>query len=238
MLLIADIDWVRYNASYVKQDEEPKSLEEVYESIDFYITQLFNETEADEYILCLTIGSNFRYTIFPDYKKGRKGKEKPNYFKEITDYITTNYNCAYGNNWEADDYIATYAKLYPGCIIAHVDKDINQVPSSLHYNSKSKEFYEVSIEEAKKLFYISLLTGDSGDGIPGCPQRGIKFAEKLLTQCLELGVNFLTEIIQEYIKIFGEEIGIQKFYEAYMCLKLKEDANFELVLPRKIDNND
>lgn len=239
MILIVDADWILFNASYVKQDEELKTFEQCCESIDFYIDSLFDETEAESYVLCFTSGgNNFRKVVDPQYKANRVGRDLPLFFNEMKEYIFSKYNCCYGGGYEADDMCASYIKLYPEAILSHVDKDLNQIPSPNHYDSKKKEFYEVSREDGLKQLYLSLVTGDSGDNIKGIPGKGIKFAEKLLTSCLELGVNFLSQILEEYINHFGEAKGIHEFYKNYTCLKLVDNiSDFELVLPRKIDNN-
>ena len=235
MILIVDADWILYNASYVKDTEELKTLEQCHETIDFYIDNLFQETNTEKYILCFTSGGNFRKVIYPEYKANRIGKELPMFINEMRDYIYSKYNCAYGGGWEADDLCASYIKLYPEAILSHVDHDLDQIPGN-HYNSKKKEFYEISTEDGLKQLYLSVITGDSGDNIKGIPGKGIKAAEKLLNSCLELGINFLSQILEEYISHFGEAKGIHEFYKNYTCLRLVDDIP-DLLLLRKIDNN-
>lgn len=224
MILIVDADWILFNASYVKQDEEPKSFDECLESIDFYIESLFEETNAEEYVLCFTSGgNNFRKLIDSEYKANRKGRELPAFFNEMKDYIFNKYNCVHGNGREADDFCASYIKKYPDAIVSHVDKDLNQIVGS-HYDSKKKEFYDITVEDANKQLWTQMITGDSGDNIKGIPGKGIKFAEKLFDrESIEVGqVTHRQLVLEEYINQFGEYLGIQEFYKNYMCLKLSD----------------
>lgn len=222
MRLIVDADWILFNASYVKQDEEPKSFNECMDSIDYYIDSLFEETSAEEYVLCFTSGgNNYRKLVDPEYKANRKGKELPAFFNEMKTYIFEKYNCAYGLSLEADDFCACYLKKYPDAIVSHVDKDLNQIVGS-HYDSKKKEFYDITSEEANRLLWTQMITGDPGDNIKGIPGKGIKFAEKLFdVESIEVGqVTHRQLVLEAYINQFGEYEGVQEFYKNYMCLKL------------------
>ena len=59
-----------------------------------------------------------------------------------------------------------------------IDKDLKTVPG-WHYNpDKDIEVRYINETEADCFFAQQIITGDSTDGIPGLPGKGIKFFEK------------------------------------------------------------
>lgn len=82
-----------------------------------------------------------------------------------------------------------------------------------------------------------MIIGDSVDNIKGLEGKGKAFATKLLT----LGDDhdhMRTLVFQEYINQYGEYHGISKFYQNYVCLKIKDDFPATgLVNPLKVNVN-
>lgn len=222
MKVIVDSDFLLFVCSYSKVDEELKTLEESLDKIDHYINQIFQETDADEYILCLTKNAFRRYNFYSEYKSNRKGKEKPLWFNEMRDYIIKEYNCACDiDGYESDDFCASYAKLYSDAVICHTDKDMLQI-KGVHYNPRTKEFLEVDEWEAHRHFFRSMLIGDSADAIQGVKGIGKVGAEKLIS--LDSKDNIPELVLTQYISSnHSVDRGIEEFYKAYKLLKLVED---------------
>lgn len=57
--------------------------------------------------------------------------------------------------------------------------------------------------------------------LPGCGPKG---AEKILGDSLTSGYVFKKLALDAYTDKFGEDTGIQKFYENYMLVKLRTDV--------------
>jgi DNA polymerase-1 len=85
---------------------------------------------------------------------------------------------------EADDAIAIEATLLKEeCVIASVDKDLDQI-AGWHYNFVKKNGYHVTYEEGMRSFYKQILTGDAADNIIGLHGIGPAKSEKLLSEAI------------------------------------------------------
>lgn len=78
---------------------------------------------------------------------------------------------------EADDLVAI--GISEGHVGISGDKDLDTVPGK-RYNQSTKTAYTQSEEDANHFFYTQILTGDSCDGIPGCPGVGPAKVKKIL----------------------------------------------------------
>lgn len=151
-----------------------------------YIAVIFDAAKA-----------NFRNDIYDDYKANRPPAPDdliPQFpmFREATE--------AFGvpaielEGYEADDLIATYAKLAKEqgrkVTIVGVDKDLMQLVDDnvrLYDPIKNKYLYADDVAEKfgvqpDKVIDVQALAGDSTDNIPGVPGIGIKTAAQLITE--------------------------------------------------------
>ena len=164
------------------------------DDLEVFIRDLKKELKAEETIFCFSTAPNWRYDVYPSYKSNRK-KEKPSLFYQLKDHVLTNYQCKVKPSLEADDVIGIMATLKPGkYIIASIDKDLNQIPGK-HFNWRTGEMTNVSLEEADRFFYRQVLTGDPTDGYPGCPGIGPKTADRILD---DAGENPWPVIVKTY----------------------------------------
>lgn len=155
-------------------------------------------TRMDNVFGYLTIGGkdNFRFDIFKYYKENRvKCKEicgdshpydcheklgheligkRPEYYKELRDYIQKRWHAEMIFGQEADDacsikhYELNARNFLPEeqkSIIWTIDKDLNNVPG-WHGNIATGNIFFVAPLEALQNFYLQILTGDTSDGIP------------------------------------------------------------------------
>lgn len=138
---------------------------------------------VDNVVCCLTDSSNnFRKSIDPGYKAGRKGTRKPVGYKALLQWIRDTYTVVEKPTLEADDclgIIATKPENIGKCIIASDDKDLMTIPGQL-YRPTKQERMNISEADADGYFYMQALTGDSVDSIPGLPGVGPKKAEAIL----------------------------------------------------------
>lgn len=149
------------------------------------ISALKEELQADEAILCLTDGRNWRNEVYPLYKSNRSDKRRPMMLPVLRQYALDHYRTYMRPTLEGDDclgILATHPKLVPGeKIIVTIDKDLKTVPG-LHYNLGKPELgiFTVTPEQADAFHLRQALAGDPTDGYPGCPGMGMTTAERAL----------------------------------------------------------
>ncbi len=236
MIGLIDADFIPYIVCYNKVGEPEKTLEEAISSANSYLSGLINGTKVDEFHLYFTIGTNFRYQIYPEYKANRKNTEKPPFFNEVRDYLVREYNGIHGYNLEADDILNIYKNKYISdltpYIVISTDKDINNLVG-LNYDIKNNTTRLVNKDHAEQYFWGSVITGDTADHIKGVPGKGPAFIKKLWEETKEINL-FKSKVICEYINYFGEELGIEEFYKNYKCLKIKDSyEGMEFITPIK-----
>lgn len=225
-----------YNMDRIVKPIQPKDgspAEAVgYHNLKIFVNGLLDIPGIDDVTLVIHKEGNFREdvaTIQP-YKGQRK--EKPIFVNEMKEYVKKKWpdmvEEAVGE--ESDDVVARYGwEAYNRCedkqgysdidtIIAHVDKDLNQVPG-IHYNYDKKEKFVVSLFDAAYSFWSQMLTGDSIDNIPGIPKLskefkkehglrtnggfGPKTIEKYFADC-ETSTDLATKVVVAYKEAYGE----------------------------------
>lgn len=236
MIGLIDADHIPYIVCYNKIGEPEKTMEEAISSANSYLSGLINGSKIDEFHLYFTIGKNFRYDIYPEYKANRKNNEKPPFFNEVREYLVKEYNGIHGYNLEADDILNIYKNKYIAdltpYIVISTDKDINNLVG-LNYDIKNDVARLVDTEYAEQYFWGSVITGDTADNIKGIPGKGPAFIKKLWESTKEINL-FKSRVICEYINYFGEEVGIDEFYKNYKCLKILDKYDgIEYITPIK-----
>ncbi|HYC03027.1 MAG TPA: DNA polymerase I [Azospirillaceae bacterium] len=139
----------------------------------------------------------FRTDIYPDYKAHRPEPPedlKPQFalIREAVDAFCL--PCLQLEGYEADDLIATYARLAREqgrpCTIVSSDKDLMQLITDgvrLMDPMKGKmigpdEVFEKFGVPPEKVIDVQALAGDSVDNVPGVPGIGVKTAAQLITE--------------------------------------------------------
>lgn len=143
-----------------------------------------------------SLGTNFRNDLYPDYKCSRELPDDDLAFQLAACRAlaeTLGVPCYGGPRYEADDYIATLARLFreqdiPVTVVTR-DKDLGQVmrgPGDNWWDFAAGELIDATGFEARfgvrpEQFpdYLGLV-GDPIDDIPGVPGVGQKTASKLL----------------------------------------------------------
>lgn len=203
MKLLIDADYYLYRAASAHEYEF-----EIQEDFWTYLCRIDHAkasfTEDIEYlsgkcpdhevVICFGDKTNFRYTVYPQYKSNRRKYRRPAGYKALREWAEAAWGAVVMANVEGDDVLALTAE--PGDVIAAVDKDLKTVPG-LHL--QGEEIEEVSLEQANKAFYMQILTGDTCDGYPGCPKYGPVAAGKALTGC-ETEEEMWDEVLNAYIK--------------------------------------
>ncbi len=139
----------------------------------------------------------FRKEIYPEYKANRSAPPEdliPQFglIREATKAF--NLPCIEKDGYEADDLIATYARLAEEAgaevTIISSDKDLMQLVTqnvSMYDSMKDKQISIPDVIEKwgvppEKMIDLQALTGDSTDNVPGIPGIGPKTAAQLLEE--------------------------------------------------------
>ena len=188
---------------------------------------------------------NFRYDIYADYKANRT-ETPPDLIPQFP--LIREATTAFGlpnmemEGFEADDLIATYARLasaqgIPVTIVSS-DKDLMQLvregvrmldPIKQTFIGEAEVFEKFGVTP-DKVVYIQALAGDATDNVPGVPSIGIKTAAQLITEYgdLETLLNSTASIKQPKRR----EILEQHAEDARISLKLVTlDAHVPVTAP-------
>ncbi|MFQ5563268.1 MAG: DNA polymerase I [Parvularculaceae bacterium] len=142
-------------------------------------------------------GKSFRNEIYPDYKGNRPEAPEdliPQFplVREATRAF--NVPCIEVEGFEADDIIATYARMAEEqggeVVIISSDKDLMQLVGdriSLFDTMKNKRIGREEVIEKfglgpEHVIDIQALAGDSSDNVPGVPGVGVKTAAQLIEE--------------------------------------------------------
>jgi DNA polymerase I len=152
------------------------SVGEACTIFDHLVEQIRDMTEADELFFALSAPTNFRKTLYADYKANRKG-DRPMAYGHLREHAVDKYSAQWIENLEGDDVIGINSG--PGTIIWSIDKDMRTLPG-LHLDTATGDTIEVTEGDALRNWMTQTLTGDSADNYPGCRGIGKVRAERLL----------------------------------------------------------
>lgn len=179
---------------------------------------------------------NFRKAVAKSrpYKGNRP--ERPEWYLKWCPIIENHLEEAWGfirtpEGYEADDLVATLmielTSVGAKPICCGNDKDLLQIPGE-HFNVVKKTIQTLDWYQCIYKLWTQCLMGDQTDSVDGIPGMGPKGSEKILgfatLKAISEGIKFRDLVMSAYVDKFGEDIGIQKFYENYMLVKLRTDV--------------
>lgn len=168
-------------------------------NVNDILNKLFAELNVIDYKLYLTGDTNFRYSIYPEYKAQRLKVPKPEFLKDVRTHLLNDWDAVLSEGCEADDLLGIDQHIYIQngieSRIVSIDKDLDQIIGN-HYNPKHKREYIISPNDSIRFFYYQLLVGDSADNIKGALGIGPKKAEKILQNCVTEREHY--EAVREY----------------------------------------
>jgi DNA polymerase-1 len=162
------------------------------------LTQLLDDPEVDHVAVILDAGrTTFRNEIYPEYKAHRPDPPEdlipqfPLIREAATAFGMPSIELA---GYEADDLIATYARLAveagAKCTIVSSDKDLMQLvrpgvdmmdPMKMRKVGPAEVMEKFGVTP-DKVVDVQALAGDSTDNVPGAPGIGIKTAAQLINE--------------------------------------------------------
>jgi DNA polymerase-1 len=162
------------------------------------LLKLMHDTDADHIAVIFDASQRtFRNDLYADYKAHRPDPpdELLPQFPLIREAVRAfNVACIESEGWEADDLIATYARLAREAgaevTIVSSDKDLMQLigPGVEMFdpvNSKSigpQQVKEKFCVGPENVIEVQALAGDSIDNVPGVPGIGVKTAAQLIEE--------------------------------------------------------
>lgn len=174
-----DVDW--NNGTITRYVEKTDLQDALISMITRICEKVINKYQYEgrfDIVLAFSSMSNFRKKINPEYKANRHGHHPIGYVwgKE---FLQSYYRCVEREDLEADDILGLYCTHFDNVVIVSGDKDMKTLPARF-YNYMQDEFYEISLAEADKNFFIQTLTGDLTDNYKGCPGVGKVTAQRML----------------------------------------------------------
>lgn len=179
MVALVDSDSLIYKVGFTTEDE-PEAI--AISRLAYLLEEIiFVDLHCcEDYQVFISGSGNYRKEISSDYKANRKAP-RPRHYELLRDYLVKSWDANVSNGNEADDEVCKAAWKYgvDGCVVAHIDKDLDQIPGK-HYNYNKKVFYDVDPVTALRNFYKQTLTGDVSDNVIGIKGIGPKKADKIL----------------------------------------------------------
>lgn len=199
LTLLIDADVLRYqlafsNTKTFQFDDDDSALEITNASkaktdLEGYIEELVDKFRADDFLLPLSVSTNFRKDIYPTYKANRSGKAKPALWYAVDAFLREMYpeKIITREYLEGDDILGllqTHPKprLAPGKrILVSIDKDMQTLPGKLYNPNKPDAGVRTITPHEADLFWMQqVLMGDATDNYPGCKGIGPKKTDELL----------------------------------------------------------
>ncbi|CAM6001124.1 unnamed protein product [Sphagnum balticum] len=238
-------------------NKDAMTNKQVTDSVDSCIHDILQGVQAQHYIGILsprTIqayivhkGSDEEEPIYaaPNFRKAiaksrpYKGKrpERPDWYLKWCPIIENHLEEVWGfirtpEGYEADDLVATLmtelSSVQARPICCGNDKDLLQIPGE-HFNVVKKTIQTLDWYQCGYKLATQWLTGDTTDNICGVEGLGPKGAEKILALCVPSNseLTYAQAVLKAYTSKYGDDQGVQKFYENYMLVKLRTDVPTE-----------
>ena len=192
----------------------PLSDDEAKDNANSIIENIKLDLEPDSIQVWLThpdSSANFRKSVDPNYKENRRNFVKPHHFKTVRQHLIDAWDAQISREgWEADDEVSAigWQRFEEGdVVICSIDKDLDTVPGC-HYrwqtHNRAAKSYYLSPSDALWNYWMSVLTGDNADNIPGLHRVGPKIAEKTIAGC-ETAEEYYQACLNKYLEVMGKE---------------------------------
>jgi len=155
---------------------------EAQQMFDVALGDILDKVKTKKFTLCFSSPNNFRIRVLADYKANRLTTRKPLAYAAVRKYAEETYTTAALPTLEADDVIGimgTMPSPKHDYIMVSEDKDFRTIPGR-HFNPRTGNFLEVSVQAADRHHLYQTLIGDTTDNYKGCPGIGPVKAEALL----------------------------------------------------------
>lgn len=199
------------------------------------------ETKSDEFSIFLSGATNFRTTVYPEYKANRP-PERPRHLKALKEYLVEKYSAETSVDCEADDLLGIAQCSQQNTVICSLDKDLRMIPGN-HYSwaisgkitrgpnagkTWTRDAEHIKVEEFEGLvrFYTQILTGDRTDNVMGASGIGVAKAGRLLE-----GLRTEQELYEAVQSCFSTE---EELLMTGQCLWIFRKPNDRWQIPKSI----
>lgn len=234
MIALIDGDSMIFILGYVHREHH--NVQEMYQSIDAFLENLFIQTGADMYYGA--IAGSHKCNRYEIYKvKPYKG-ERPElndymqFWRPVVDqYLQEKWKFEPAHKgYEADDLIFgvhcdCVANGIEEMIVCSPDKDLRTI-AGIHFDYQKNEFTTVDEHQARYNFFTLMLAGDEVDNIAGIPGYGRKKTKDKLWPLLEQKADrsFYESLVKElYFRHFGPYYGDIIYHETKNTVSLMWD---------------
>ncbi len=199
-------------------EPQPRSDDDAKANADSIIDSIIVDVNPDQLQVWLThpdSSANFRKSVDPNYKENRRNFVKPYHFKTVRQHLLDSWDAEVSREgWEADDELSAqgwthwnYGDWSETVVLCSIDKDLDTVPGHHYrwrtYNRDAKS-YHLSVSDAVYNYWISVLTGDNADNIPGLHRVGPKIAERTVAEC-NTPREYYEACLEKYQEVLGKE---------------------------------
>lgn len=252
MIALIDGDSMIFMLGWVHKEHQ--NVNEMYQSVDTFLENLFIMTGADQYYGAIAGPHKcFRHNLYKvkSYKGNRPEQtDYMNFWRPIVSrYLIEKWRFDLCTKppleaYEADDLIFTAWQNIAfnvdlECIICSPDKDLRTIVGK-HYDYRKNEFCQIDSHQATYNLFKLMIEGDDTDNIAGIPGQGPKKVKEKLDPLLEAKapVSSYEELVKSlYHKHFGEYYGSLIYEETLRTICLVFDKEREIKIhsvPQKI----
>lgn len=149
-----------------------------------WLKEIRDKVELKDYHLVISVGRNFRYGIYPDYKGNRKDIKPHPAFDGLKTLVMELDDTRWEEGIEADDYIGIHVTRGDGAFAVSADKDFATLPCTLFvpasHGKKEGTWHTFTKGEADTNWLRQSMQGDVIDNYKGIPKIGPKKALAIL----------------------------------------------------------
>jgi len=143
--------------------------------LETWLKQVRETVDLEDYHLVITVGKNFRYGLYDEYKGNRKDIAPHPAMHGLKELVKEYQSTVWEEGIEADDYIGIKVTETPGAFAVSADKDFATVPCHLYVpasHGKPGSWHHFSEDEANLNWLRQTMTGDTIDNYKGIPRVG------------------------------------------------------------------
>jgi len=195
---------------FLTKDQEIKYLKKSLIVFKVLLRQLLESVFCEEYLSAVKGPDNYRTLLYPNYKVNRHQGDpsKINILVPLIRKLAVHEGLAVeAVGCEADDLMRMWAlqaqEAGDPYIICTIDKDLKCIEGK-HFNMKTKQFFEVTKEQARLNYYAQLIQGDATDNIPGIPGKGPIKSRGMLSACTS-EEEMQEVVVSAYIEFYGDD---------------------------------